>query len=91
MDEKYVFDKEYKITGVSLYKESDEFYECLKYPGCGTWMSSYNTSSKKISLQLIGKSRGVGYIRIIMEAVPEFHDYLIKHERMINSSDKDAL
>jgi hypothetical protein len=55
-----------EIVGLHLFKDTDEFYQCLKYDGCGGWLSIWK-GTPNIILELNGLSRGVGYIRLTYE------------------------
>lgn len=58
--------------GTRVYKERDEFYECLAYDGCGVWLDFWDDSEKSINLSLEGtRTRGVGFIGIAYDAKPE--------------------
>lgn len=82
---------DYQKVGAKLYQESDEFYECLKYKGCGLWTSGFETPDKAIGLDLKGLSRGTGYIELLAEAKPQFSRALEIYKSRKTSSDKDAL
>ena len=61
------------IIGRELWKEADEFYQCLAYDGCGVWIDLWDGVDKKILIQLKGGGgRGKGYITIGYEAAPEW-------------------
>jgi len=81
----------YQGSGGTLFKEYDEFYECLNYAGCGVWACVYNTPTKTISLELKGQSRGTGFIALVVEAVPEWGDAVDKSNSIKNKSDADAM
>lgn len=52
-------------VGLIVYKELDEFYQCLIYPGCGIYSSLFGDAEKKlanISLSVKGIKRAEGYI-----------------------------
>lgn len=57
-----------QASGSTVYRRADEFYECLKYTGCGLWMAVFKTPEKTASLRLKGISRGKGYIDVTVEA-----------------------
>ena len=65
--------------GNKLYNESDEFYQCLNYEGCGMWymgiMGANDVDLGSFSLQLKGSSRGTGYISLTYES-PNWGEYL---------------
>ena len=91
LKEKYKMKDEARFIGQKLYDESDEFYQCLNYKGCGYWASTFETSNKFILLELIGKKRGVGFYELSVEAVPEWKQTLKKLEGKKAKSDDDAL
>lgn len=80
-----------RLIGNKLYKEYDEFYQCLGYSGCGMWMSIFETTDKTIGLELKGIRRGTGYIYITTEAKPQWSEASNIYNSKKNSSDKDAL
>lgn len=56
---------DYRRIGEDLYKDPNEFYECLDYEGCGAWMTFWHGTQDENSsamLQLDGLSRGVGFV-----------------------------
>lgn len=57
-----------QASGSTVYRRADEFYECLKYTGCGLWMAVFKTPEKTASIRLKGVSRGKGYINVTVEA-----------------------
>lgn len=80
-----------QTVGNKLFKEYDEFYQCLKYSGCGHWFSSFESPDKVLSIELKGLSRGTGYLDITAEAKPQWDKALEVYKTRKNSSDKDAL
>ena len=74
-----------------LYEDSDEFYECLRYDGCG-----YHTlflmadDSSSLSVQINGISRGKGYISVAYES-SMFSEVMDKNEELIKKSDIESL
>lgn len=56
-------------TGAKLWKDRDEFYECLDYQGCGLWMSLWEVGTPPvlIGLRIKGVRRGTGYVVITYE------------------------
>jgi len=89
--ESYTLDKTHRVVGMNLYEESDEFYQCLKYPGCGLWMSLLNSPNKIIGLQLEGLQRGEGYLRLTVEAVPGWRKARETYMRENKKTDRNAL
>lgn len=85
----------YEWVGDKLYKESDEFYECLGYEGCGNYVSFITSSSDNIergvvSIEIAGYRRGVGSIDLIYES--EFWSEALDSAReKQNQADNDAL
>lgn len=63
-------------VGLKLWNERDEFYQCLKYDGCGYWVDLWGVDGKSFMLQLHGLKRGEGYISITYEAQPELDEAL---------------
>lgn len=57
-----------QASGSTVYRRTDEFYECLAYTGCGLWMALFKTPDKTASIWLKGISRGKGYIDVTVEA-----------------------
>lgn len=59
LDEKYGKpSSEGQIVALKLYKEQDEFYECLAYEGCGVWCAIYEPPGRAISVDMNGIKRG---------------------------------
>jgi len=83
--------KLFQRTGSKLYRGADEFYECLRYAGCGMWVSTFETPTKDIALEVKGLARGTGYIVITVESVPDWSDALKKQRGTRDKSDRDAL
>ena len=62
----------FEYTGSKLYNESDEFYQCLKYDGCGNW-TTFIGGANDVALgffiiALKGSSRGAGYLNLTWES-----------------------
>ena len=81
----------YQTVGNKLFKEYDEFYQCLRYSGCGLWVSSFEAPDKTLNIELKGLNRGTGYVDITAEAKPQWEQALEVYKSRKNSSDKDAL
>ena len=62
----------YHNVGVRLFKDPDEFYQCLAYDGCGFWVDVFDLPDRAILLKLNGLSRGTGFITLAYEAQPEW-------------------
>ena len=87
--------KSFEWGGAKLYQESDEFYECLGYEGCGSYVSYIYSSSDSIdrgvvSIEIKGYRRGVGAINLTYES--EFWSEALDSAReKQNQTDNDAL
>lgn len=90
-----MLEKTYKQTssycsiGNKVYKNNDEFYQCLQYEGCGEWISFFKGENKSIQIELRGLDRGKGYLAVSEEADPEFSNAL--NYRARNRSNKDSV
>ena len=87
---KYGTPESYEYSGRELYNEADEFYQCLLYDGCGSWVSFWEMKKSgllsHITLRLEGKRRGQGWIRIDYESTLA---NLVANERDAEQSKKD--
>ena len=79
----------YEWIAKELYKDSDEFYECLDYDGCGSW-ATYILGKGSIIVELKGLSRGKGWLAMTHES-PEWADIIDKANSREDESDMDAL
>jgi hypothetical protein len=62
--------EEITVSGRELYEEPDEFYECMKYDGCGAWLTYWSSPANEDNvalLQLRGLGRGEGFLRYVVE------------------------
>ena len=75
---------------LKLYQDSDEFYECLRYSGCGFYALGISPEKGSIILEISGLSRGQGYISLTYES-PKWGDVIKKAKSSKQASDKDAL
>ena len=81
----------FEYVGDELYDESDEFYQCLAYEGCGYYLSFYKDSSgETITLEIEGIRRGSGYISLSYEG-PSWGAVVDEHNNKKSDSDEDAL
>lgn len=80
----------YEQSGIKLYDDADEFYQCLEYSGCGYYASIFEYAGGTIGLSLKGKRRGEGYLTIGYES-PQFESASAEIERGEESEDEDAL
>ena len=83
----------FEYTGNKLYKESDEFYQCLKYDGCGSWQT-FISGANNIDLgyfivAIKGSSRGTGYINLTYES-PNWGKYLDEMNDKKSAKDDEA-
>ncbi|ECK2143371.1 hypothetical protein FQW43_27400 [Salmonella enterica subsp. enterica serovar Enteritidis] len=72
LKEKYGKPVSYEYIGRTLYTESDEFYQCLHYKGCGAYFSTFSPvkdSDAAISIDLQGTRRGEGTLKIVYESM----------------------
>lgn len=77
--------------GVKLYKEYDEFYQCLKYDGCGVWVTFWDLGAKgMIALQIKGLARGRGFLSLAYEG-PNWSRAVDEKDALNSSKDKNAL
>ena len=79
----------FEVVGNSLYDELDEFYQCLDYSGCGSYLSIYETLGGTIGIQLEGERRGQGYLRVGYES-PYFTEAKAKINNTNTESDTEA-
>ncbi|GAB6064870.1 hypothetical protein [Deferrisoma palaeochoriense] len=91
LSEKYKKTSGTQIVGLKLWDQQDEFYQCLAYPGCGMWASVFESETKVVALELLGLTRGRGYLRLTVEAKPEWEEALKKYNALLAESEKDAL
>lgn len=98
LSKKYPEDDGYKYSefqwvGQKLYDESDEFYECLGYDGCGSWINFISTSDDldrgTFSVELQGISRGKGYLTLTYES-SNWSEYLDVVKNRESARDDDA-
>jgi hypothetical protein len=78
-------------VGRKLFRERDEFYQCLAYTGCGLWAAVFEPPGKSISMELKGSRRGVGYVSITTEAEPQWTNALKQKRDSTGRSDANAL
>lgn len=90
LSNKYGSPKSLEHIGVKLYKDNDEFYQCLQYSGCGIYYSEFKYGGGTIVTNLEGLSRGTGYLKITYES-PEFYIALKDMENKNKRSDANAL
>lgn len=80
----------YERVGVSLYKDPDEFYECIDYVGCGMWNASWVGSYGLVSLSIRSSGRrGIGWLELIYEG-PDWEGIVDAEEARTSKADADA-
>jgi hypothetical protein len=79
-----------EVVGAKLYTEYDEFYQCLNYTGCGAYFTSYHVAGGTVGVNLIGQSRGTGFLKVTYES-PAFAKALDQVKAQTSSSDADVL
>ncbi|KPA14943.1 hypothetical protein MHK_004850, partial [Candidatus Magnetomorum sp. HK-1] len=87
----YTLSESFEYVGRKLYKEFDEFYQCLAYKGCGDWCSFFkNEEGVSVTLELSPVNKGKGYIRISVEG-PEWSSILDAKNEKIRLLEDEAL
>lgn len=75
---------------MTLYEDADEFYQCLKYNGCGYWQIVLSNGNGELALvQIKGQARGTGYLRLAVEG-PRWEHILELIETRQQNADKGA-
>jgi len=91
LTKKYGSPEVFEYIGQKVYDEYDEFYQCLKYDGCGGWASFWEIKNGgDVSVQLNGLARGIGYLVLSYES-KEWNSILASLEQREKASDDDAL
>jgi len=91
LTKKYNAPKAYEYIGQKLYDEYDEFYQCLKYDGCGSWFSFWEVKNGgNAFVELKGLSRGKGYLVLTYES-KEWSSIIDSLKQRETASDDDAL
>ena len=84
-------DDEHELTGAArIFDDSNQFYECLLFDGCGYWASFWGTQKNgNILLELRGLERGTGRASVFYESAALYT--AIEREKEENSrSDEKA-
>ncbi|WP_447880560.1 hypothetical protein [Serratia fonticola] len=69
LKEKYGKPDSFEYIGRKVYKEKDEFYQCLDYRGCGAYLSFFAPKAKTgLYMALKGYGRGEGSLHITYES-----------------------
>lgn len=91
LTKKYSAPKSYEYFGLKLYDEYDEFYQCLKYDGCGSWISFWKVKNGGNAIvELKGLARGKGYLTLTYES-KEWSAIIDSLKQREKASDEDAL
>jgi hypothetical protein len=86
LNKKYGFQsKKITFSGLELWDEPDEFYQCLKHTGCGAWVAFWGSDNNSnlnedaaASIELKGLGRAEGYLEFSVEH-PDFYRILQNH------------
>lgn len=79
-----------EAVGISLYKDADEFYECLDYSGCGMWTAFWTGSYGAVALSIATSGdRGVGWLQVVYEG-PAWEDLIDARNARTDQLDADA-
>ena len=77
-------------VGLSLYKDADEFYECLDYTGCGMWSALWTGSYGTVGLSISsGGLRGTGWLKVTYEG-PAWEGLIDARDARTDQADADA-
>ena len=91
LEKKYGSNAAYEWSGRSLYNESDEFYQCLAYDGCGSWSTFWvENMFGAITLELKGLGRGKGFLRLSYEG-GRWKSAMDEKDELNEAADFDAL
>ena len=80
----------WEYVGLVLYDESDEFYQCLSYDGCGSWASLFEDKEQVVLVEIEGIRRGHGFIKLSYEG-PKWKESFDARKAKSSKSDSDAL
>ena len=72
-----------EVSGLKLWNEPDEFYQCLDYDGCGHYFSIFKDekSGMGIFLELKGVRRGQGFVKLTYEG-PDWSAFIEAREKI---------
>ena len=91
LTKKYGDPKTFEYGAIELYKDADEFYECLAYQNCGTQAAYWTENvTGTIALELDGLSRGKGYLTLKYESA-RWSDLIDKMNNDLSAGDDDSL
>ena len=67
LKKKYAETQEMTTTGLKLFKEPSEFYQCLGYAGCGMWAVILEGGGRTLVLELLADGRAGGFLALTIE------------------------
>jgi len=76
-----------EVVGLEVFEDSDEFYQCLTYDGCGCYVSLFGDH---LTLKLEGIERGKGNL-IITYKSELFTKYIENEEKESENKIKNGL
>ena len=77
-------------SGLKLFQEYDEFYQCLAYPGCGYWFSYWEGDFGLTSLGIETQGlRGEGWLKVVYEG-PKWATIVDQRESKTEREDAEA-
>ncbi|UJF19274.1 hypothetical protein L0B53_06790 [Vibrio sp. SS-MA-C1-2] len=65
----------FERVGMSVYDDSNQFYQCLKYMDCGYYTAGFGQDQGTVSLVLKGLDAGKGYLKMVYQST-EFYEIL---------------
>ena len=69
LNKRYGIPKSYEYTGRKTYFDYDEFYECLRHEGCGSWVSFWHMENGDYTyIALSGIANSSGYLILFTES-----------------------
>ena len=81
----------YEYKGEALYRDADEFYECIDYTGCGSHVSIFKKNGVSVMVKINSSGRrGRGWLSIMYEG-PQYMNLVNAFEEAQNASDIDSL
>lgn len=87
----YKENNKFEYIGSSLYKDADEFYECLNYDGCGSYFwigTDVEGTLATISIESAGR-RGSGFIKLSFDS-PKWSGIIDSLNAAKDAKDEDA-
>ncbi|QHS11253.1 hypothetical protein [Sinimarinibacterium sp. NLF-5-8] len=65
------------------------FYQCLQSTECGRWFVNFRTADRSVTLELQGDGLDSGFVRIIVEAQPQWPEALAEYRgHQLESAEK---